>query len=136
MCGLLAAALVLTIADGGDGAGGPSPLLYAEWRLVAVEGADGNRVAIPEPERFTIRLGADGTVAIRADCNRCSGLFQAADRSVVLGPTLACTRAYCPGPLPDADFEVLLAGTTAYEVMGDALTIHTVRGTLRFSRVP
>jgi len=57
---------------------------------------------VDAPDRYTLRFGADGRVALRADCNRGMGGYTvSADRRLALKP-IALTRAMCPpGSLSD-----------------------------------
>ena len=86
------------------------PLAGTEWRLVEIQSMDDavgtKRPA--DPALFTMRLGADGTVNMRLDCNRANGSWTAtpsADPSngqFQFGP-LAGTRALCPPPNLDEE---------------------------------
>jgi heat shock protein HslJ len=83
-------------------------LADTEWRLVEVQSMDDAQgTAKPsDSSLYTMRLGADGTVAMRLNCNRATGTWKAepsADPSsgrFEFGP-LAGTRALCPPPSLD-----------------------------------
>lgn len=85
-----------------------NPLAGTEWRLVAFQSMDDAKgTARPsDPSLYTMRLGADGTVNMRLNCNRANGSWKAtpsADPSngqFEFGP-LAGTRALCPPPSMD-----------------------------------
>ena len=73
------------------------------WRLQTIQRLDQTSVAVPQPERFTMRLGDDGRVTLRADCNMCSGLYQLTGAQL-RATELACTRAFCGSNSLDAEF--------------------------------
>ncbi len=79
-------------------------LAGTSWRLVAIQSMDDAQgtTRIADPERFTLHFGTDGRAALRLDCNRGTGSYEAtpvADGSGSLrfGP-VAATRARCPPP--------------------------------------
>ena len=86
------------------------PLAGTEWRLVEIQSMDDavgtKRPA--DPSLFTMRLGADGTVNMRLDCNRANGSWTAtpsaepSNGQFQFGP-LAGTRALCPPPNLDEE---------------------------------
>jgi len=100
------------IAAGGEATQAPPaaapPLAGTAWRLVEIQSMDDaigvTRVA--DPSKYTMRLNADGSVALRLNCNSATGTWSAetgADRSsgrFVFGP-LAATMASCPPPSVD-----------------------------------
>jgi heat shock protein HslJ len=82
----------------------PDPPAGTTWRLVEIQSMDDavgtKRPA--DPSRYTMRLDADGTVAMRLDCNRATSTWSAehgGDSSgrFEFGP-LAATRAICLPP--------------------------------------
>jgi para-nitrobenzyl esterase len=80
-----------------------SPVLEGTaWRLVAIRSMDDSVYEPDDRDRYTIEFGAEGRLAVRADCNRGSGGWTREDSSGLrLGP-LAMTRAMCPpGSLHD-----------------------------------
>jgi heat shock protein HslJ len=89
-------------------AAGPAALAGTEWRLVEIQSMD-DSVGTKRPEDpslYTMRLGADGTVNMRLDCNRANGSWTATPSAdptngqFEFGP-LAGTRALCPPPSLD-----------------------------------
>ncbi len=97
MMGLVAGCTASTPQSGPRAAPPPdaTPTLSGtSWQLVRFAGADGARP--DDPQRYTIAFGADGRVAVRADCNRGGGTWsQPATGQVALGP-IATTRMGCP----------------------------------------
>jgi heat shock protein HslJ len=86
----------------------PETLTDTQWRLVEFQSMD-DAIGTQRPEDsglYTLQLNADGTVAMRLNCNSARGTWSAdasADGSsgrFELGP-LAMTRALCPPPSMD-----------------------------------
>lgn len=83
----------------------PSPLAGTEWRLVEFQSMDDavGTSRPDDPSRYTMRLNADGTVALRLDCNSANGRWSAeagpdgSSGRFEFGP-LAATSALCPPP--------------------------------------
>lgn len=97
-------------ARGGDGGRTSTRALAGtEWRLIEIQSMDDaiGTVRPDDPAKYTLALGADGTAAMRLDCNRGSGRWSAtpgpsgASGTFRIGP-LAVTRAMCPPPSLDA----------------------------------
>lgn len=93
----LLAALAGCATTGGSLAG-------TEWQLVEFQSMDDSIGTLrpADSSSFTMRLGADGRVTMRLDCNRANGTWSAdpADGDsgrFEFGP-LAMTRAKCPPP--------------------------------------
>jgi len=93
------------------------PLADTEWQLVRFQSMDDSIGATTpdEPSLYTMQLRADGTVAMRLNCNRAAGTWTAepgedgASGRFEFGP-LAMTRAACPPPSLDAQ----IAGHAEY----------------------
>jgi len=93
------------------------PLADTDWYLVAIQSMDDavGTVRPNDPFAFTMRLNADGTVAMRLDCNRANGTWTIEPSSdptngrFEFGP-LAMTRALCPPP----NLDERLAAQTEY----------------------
>jgi heat shock protein HslJ len=74
------------------------------WQLLSVQSMDDAQgtTKIAEPQRFILKFGDDGRAALRLDCNRGTGSWEAKLASVdsgslTFGP-VAATRAMCPPP--------------------------------------
>lgn len=66
------------------------------WQLVRFEGGDGAVLIPDESSKYTLQFAADGSVAVRLDCNRGRGTWKEPQPGALeLGP-LALTRAACP----------------------------------------
>lgn len=100
----MAAAVVAGCAAAmGPGTAAPATLAGTQWQLVALQSMDDAQGTTrpADPSAYTLHFGPEGRAALRVDCNRAMGTWQAtpaADgRSGALqfGP-LAGTRAMCP----------------------------------------
>lgn len=88
-----------------EGAGAANLLAGTSWRLVELQSMD-DATGARRPEdssAYTMRLGADGTLAMRLDCNRATGTWTAEPSEDGPGGgfelgSLASTRALCPPP--------------------------------------
>lgn len=80
------------------------------WKLHSIQQAGSATLDIPNPDRFTLLFGEDGRVAVRADCNVCTGRYELTDSAVRL-TGLACTRAFCGTDSPDLRFLSALQST-------------------------
>jgi len=91
-----------------NAAEGRSPLAGTEWRLLEFQSMDDSigTVRPEDPSLYTMRLGADGRVQMRLNCNRAGGTWSVAPGAdpksgrFEFGP-LATTRAACPPPSLD-----------------------------------
>lgn len=107
--------------------------LAGTWTLVGQQRP--GEAEIPPPPGVFFRMEiADGRAAITADCNRCNGPGTVGDSTVTIGPTLACTRAFCASAPLDDIFLRLLAGESSATLDGDRLTLRSERGVLHFQR--
>ena len=86
-----------------------SELAGTSWQLVEISSMDDSTDVPDDPSRYTLELGADGSVSILADCNRGMGSWSSEGSSRLTFGPLATTRAMCPpGSLSDtyvAQFE-------------------------------
>jgi heat shock protein HslJ len=73
------------------------------WKLRSIQRSGASPVNIANPDRFTVRFDDDGRVAVRADCNVCTGGYELDGSALQLTP-LACTRAFCGVESPDVQF--------------------------------
>jgi para-nitrobenzyl esterase len=113
----------------------PSDVVGVTWEWVSLS-TPVEQVKVDAPERYTIRFGRDGRVAVRADCNRgSSGYSVSADRRIALG-SIVLTRMMCPPGSQDARFVNEFGRATSYFLKdGDLfLELPVDSGTLRFRR--
>jgi heat shock protein HslJ len=85
------------------------PLAGTAWRLLEIQSMDDSTgtTRVDDPSKYTMTLSADGSVALRLNCNSASGSWSAeaagSDPSsgrFQFGP-LAATMAMCPPPSVD-----------------------------------
>ena len=104
------------------------------WTLVAQQPAGEAESAPPAGSTFGFQI-VDGRAAVTADCNRCNGAAAIGDNSLTVGPTLACTRAFCTTSAPfDTTFVQILGTESVANIDGSLLTLRSERGILRFRR--
>lgn len=78
------------------------------WQLLNIGAmADGQAtITVEQSERYTLHFLADGRLALRMDCNRGNGSWQATPTSGDSGQlsfgTIASTRMFCPPPSLDS----------------------------------
>jgi uncharacterized protein/heat shock protein HslJ len=89
---------VLSADSGGEGAAPPAsrPFVGATWVLVEFQSMDDTRLKPEGDARFTLAFGNDGSVSVRADCNRGRGSWKSAGPSLLEFGPIALTRAACP----------------------------------------
>src|SRR5687768_13736179 len=73
----------------------PSELVDITWQLQSVSRVGNPVVNVPNPEQFTVRFETNNTIAVRADCNTCTGGYTLDGESLSIGQ-LACTLIACP----------------------------------------
>jgi heat shock protein HslJ len=91
---------------------------------------------VDAPDKYTVRFGSDGKVALKADCNRGMGSYSVSpDRRLALKP-VALSRAMCPpGSLSDRFAKEVGRATSYFVKDGDLfLELPVDSGTLRFRR--
>jgi para-nitrobenzyl esterase len=77
-------------------------LAGTSWQLVQFSGGDDKVLKPDDKSKYTIAFSADGSVAVRVDCNRGRGTWKSAGPSQLEFGPLALTRAMCPpGSLHD-----------------------------------
>ena len=102
------------------------------WKAQSLETSAGV-TAIARPENYTVEFRDRGQLAVKADCNTCSGSYTLNGASLQIGP-LACTRAFCGAASNDTAFLDILTNARTYGVLGAELTIDSSKGVARFLR--
>jgi len=111
----------------------PTFVLNRTWRwestVTPVE-----RIAVADPDRYTLKLTADGKAQIQFDCNRGGGEFKIAEGTLSFGPLLS-TRMACPPDSQDSLFMRDLERVVSFFVENDTLFLEMPydSGTMRFS---
>jgi heat shock protein HslJ len=104
-------------------------LTEGTWALRRVLRADAVVLEPADPQRYTLALLADGSAAIRADCNRGVGRYELSGARLTFAP-FALTRALCPEGSLDAAYVALLSDTVGYALEGGTLKLTTAAGDL------
>ena len=127
--------VVLILAVGAVGCDetptGPTELVDITWKLESVARVGSAIITVPNPDQFTIRFEANSNVAVRADCNSCSGRYVLDGSSISIGP-LACTRVACPMPGLDTLYTSALENVRSATVSNSILIMTGSEFTLRF----
>ncbi len=104
------------------------------WAWQHTTRVDGTRTTPTEPEHFTIRLGPDGQLAVRADCNRAGGTYRLEESHLLLSVTHS-TMAACPPESLDRQFLADVAAVTAWRLEESRLHVDLGGGgTMVFKR--
>ena len=125
--------LPLLFALGGCGSDtltGPSAIQDVVWKLATLRRNSAATVTIAAPDQYTAQfLGV--TVAVKADCNACSGGYTLNGAAITIAP-MACTRVACAAGSYDQDYLAVLQGAQTHGVKDDVLTISSSAGELTF----
>ena len=129
----LAASLALALLLVADAARAlsPFPLTETVWAWHSTGGGDNGAAALASPERYTFQLLGDGTVRVRADCNRGGGRYEANDVELRFGP-IATTKKGCPAGSRGREFLDALAKTERYRFEGVELVLAPSDGSRAF----
>lgn len=105
------------------------------WRLQSFQRADSTVVPVPDPDRFTVEVSADGRLAVRADCNRCSASYTTQSSGTLrVNAVMACTKAFCSTAPFDTQFAFALSDATLVRATDTALEFVSAAGVLKFTR--
>ena len=107
-------------------------VLNRTWQWVATI-VPVEKIAVQNPERYTIRLTEYGKVQARFDCNRGGGTYKISGSKISIGPLMS-TRMACPEDSLDASFMKDLQRVASFFVEdGDLyLELPFDIGTMRF----
>jgi heat shock protein HslJ len=94
---------------------GPTPTLIPPilWQTIAISDPAGETSEIPDPASYTLQFLPDGTLLIRADCNRGRSSYELVDGKLVVHPGVATLALCSPGSLDQA-FMQALNGASRY----------------------
>lgn len=90
-------------------------LTAAPWQWTVVLQTDGTQSSLDDPASYTVNFGADGTLAVKADCNQAGGTYTLGPDgalTIALGPT---TAAECGDASRGREFLALLAAAINYQ---------------------
>lgn len=113
---------------------GASSISDGVWRLQSFQRSDSTVVPVADPSRFTLEVGADGRLGVRADCNRCSGSYSESSGRLKVGSAMACTKAFCSTAPLDTQYAAALSDATLVRTGDDTLEAVSGAGVLRFVR--
>jgi heat shock protein HslJ len=127
--------LVLMLAMGAVGCDesptSPTPIVDVTWKLETVARPGSATITVPSPDMFTVRFESNSTLAVRADCNSCTGRYTLDGTSVTVG-NLACTLIACPTPGVDQLFTAGLQNARTATASGNQLVMTGPDYTLTF----
>jgi heat shock protein HslJ len=97
----------------------------------------GEKVMVPNPERYTILLTKDGKLQVRFDCNRGGGDYKISAGRLTFGPMFS-TRMACPADSLDGSFMSYLGKVDSFFVKDGKLFLKLQGdgGTMRFCPAP
>jgi heat shock protein HslJ len=95
------------------------------------------KLSVPNPENYTIRLTEAGKVEARFDCNRGGGSYEISTAKLTFGPLMS-TRMACPPGTLDALFMRDLGRVSSFFVDDGKLYLELPlhSGTMRFRQAP
>jgi len=114
----------------------PQTILNKTWQweltITPVE-----KIDVPNPERYTILLTAEGKVQARFDCNRGGGNYEISEGKLSFGPLMS-TRMACPPDTLDAPFMRDLQRVASFFVENGNLYLELPfdSGTMKFRSAP
>ena len=101
------------------------------WKLETIERAGSPTITIPNPDQYTLRLEEGGQVAVRADCNNCSGRYSLDGKSLQISG-VACTLIFCNLASFDGNYKAALENVRSISVTGNQMVVTGTGFTLRF----
>ena len=100
-----------------------APLAGTSWELVELRSPEDSigTVRVDDPARYTITFNADGSAALRLDCNRGRGSWRSEEPGRVEFGAVATTRMMGPSGSLDARLGRELPWVRVYAIQGDTL---------------
>jgi heat shock protein HslJ len=110
----------------------PQSVLNKNWQWVSTI-TPVEKIAVSNPERYTIMLTDDGKLQARFDCNRGGGEYKILEGKLSFGPLLS-TRMACPPDTLDGPFMRDLQRVTSFFLQGGLLYLELPydSGTMKF----
>jgi len=114
----------------------PRLVLNRTWQWVSTV-TPVEKITVPKPERYTIRLTENGKVQARFDCNGGGGTYQISEGRLSFGPLLS-TRMACPPDSLDGPFMRDLQRVASFFLQDGELYLELPfdSGTMRFRPAP
>jgi heat shock protein HslJ len=123
--------VALLVASCDDSPFKPSDVTEVTWKLESIERTGIPTIQVPNPEQYTLKLGNDGRLAVRADCNTCSTTYTLDGSTLKVGQ-LACTLIACPVGSLDGAYAGVITGTNSIALSDSHLVLRNGAVTLRF----
>jgi heat shock protein HslJ len=113
----------------------PAGLVGPLWQWVQTLYNNDTKTIPPRSENYTVQFGADGTVKVRADCNRKGGTYSLREQQITIEITHS-TRAACPEDSLEAQFvRDLMGGAIWFLKDGDLyIDLKYDTGTMSFKQ--
>lgn len=104
------------------------------WELQDIQFNDGRRLVAEPPEHYTVEFMDDGSMAVRADCNRGRSSFNEPEPGRLSVAPIATTMAACPEGSIGSDFTQALGNANLFFFRDGQLFIDLMfdSGTMRF----
>ena len=114
----------------------PQSVLNKTWQWVSTI-TPVEKIAVSNPERYTIMLTDDGKLQAQFDCNRGGGEFKISQGQLSFGPLMS-TRMACPPDSLDGPFMRDLQRVTSFFVQDGLLYLELPydSGTMKFRPSP
>jgi D-alanyl-D-alanine carboxypeptidase len=92
-------------------------------------------ITIEQPGAYVLTFAKDGTLGMKADCNRASGTFKldGTNLSIMVGPA---TLATCPGTSKSEQFLQLLGTAKSFAIVGNILVVRLNDGSSMMMSAP
>jgi len=130
---MLRLTLIMTLSACGDSPVSPGDVMGTAWMLTSLQEAGSAAITVPDPSRYRVTFGDNGTVAVRSDCNSCSGPYTLSGSTVTIS-AMACTRAFCGEMSLDSRFTGALQKAATMSMDGEQLVVRGGGNVLRFGR--
>jgi len=117
-------------------AGGTGPKITGvEWQWTGSKYSNDTEAVPPDTSHYTLMLNQDGTIAVRADCNRAGGTWKGEGSSITITVTHS-TMAMCPPDSQDTAYLKDLARAVIYFFRDGNLYLDMQydTGTMKFQR--
>jgi heat shock protein HslJ len=110
-------------------------LIAVDWLLTSIRRSNAGDARPADPLRYQLRLEPDGTLQVRADCNRAGGRYRKDGNTIAIEVTHSTMAACEPGSLAP-EFQRDLGSAATYSVRNGKLNIELkdCAGTMEFQR--
>ena len=124
------------LPDGNTRSTDPQYVLNKTWQWVSTI-TPVEKIAVSNPERYTIILKDDGKLQARFDCNRGGGEYEISEGKLSLGPLMS-TRMACPEESLDGPFMRDLQRVASFFLQDGLLYLELPydSGTMKFRPAP